>query len=259
MAALLIAVVDWKIKPNVSLGFLYVVQMLVVSLSAHRMQIGIAAAICGVLRELLGATALGRQRCRAGAGGVIAFMGSGLFVADLARNRRLAIEHEPESRQQIELREEVQDELRVLVESSPAAIFTLDAGARVLLANEASHRLLAFDQDALRGETMRPYLPALASALERPLIHLRTNMECVDRRRSGEMFLAHIWFSSYTSGEALRLAVLSFSFPEPSRVPSRAMFGSSHPVRGGCFVVRLAQRQVSVKSNRRPRAFTSCS
>jgi PAS domain-containing protein len=77
--------------------------------------------------------------------GLIAFLGSGLFVAELARNRRLAVDHAAQLKQEIVLREAVEEDLRALVESSPAAIFTLDEEGRILLANDATQRLLGFD------------------------------------------------------------------------------------------------------------------
>ena len=47
----LIAVVDWRVETNVSLGFLYLFPMLMVGVSLHRWQIGIAAAVCTFLVE----------------------------------------------------------------------------------------------------------------------------------------------------------------------------------------------------------------
>ena len=41
----LIAVVDWRVETNVSLGFLYLFPMLMVGVSLNRWQIGIAAAV----------------------------------------------------------------------------------------------------------------------------------------------------------------------------------------------------------------------
>ena len=252
VSAVLIALIDWKIKPNVSLGFLYVFPILVLSLFARRWQIVIAATVCGILREVLGPLPWDGNAMARVLMGVVAFLGSGLFVSELARNRRLAVEHGQELRQQIELREDVQEELRVLVESSPAAIFTLDAEGRVLLANEAAHRLLAFDAASLQSQTIKPYLPALASAVERPLLQFRTNMECVGRRRNGEVFLAHIWFSSYPTRGSVRLAAIALDASEQLRdrevlglgalaAASRVLFGAvSHEVRNLAAAAEVA-------------------
>jgi PAS domain S-box-containing protein len=256
-AALLIALVDWKVKPNVSLGFLYVFPILVLALFAQRWQIVATSAACGVLREVLSPLPWDGDAAARVLMGIVAFLGAGLFVSELARNRRLAVQHASELRRQIELREGVQEELRVLVESSPAAIFTLDAAARVLLANEAAHRLLAFEGQDLRGETIRPYLAALASALERPRLHLRTNMECVGRRRNGDVFLAHVWFSTYQGLDGVRLAAIAMDVSEQLRdrevaglgsvaAASRVLFGAvSHEVRNLAAAASVAHANLA--------------
>ncbi len=243
LAILSVAVVDWKVAQNLSLGFLYIFPILVLALFIPRGAIVTVAAASAVLRELLSPPPLDAGSPARILMGLVAFGGAGLFVSELARNRRLALEHAAALRQQSELREEVQEQLRVLVESSPAAILTLDAHARVLLAHEAAHRLLSFEGHSLTGESLAPLLPALASALERQSSSLRTNMECVGRRRDGEVFLAHVWFSTYRSHGGQRLAAIVLDVSDELRdrevqslgsvaAASRVLFGAvSHEVR----------------------------
>ena len=52
-AIVAIAVVDWKVKPNVSLGFLYVLPVMVLASFASQRRIVMSAVACSVLRELL--------------------------------------------------------------------------------------------------------------------------------------------------------------------------------------------------------------
>jgi two-component system, LuxR family, sensor kinase FixL len=243
VAIALIALMDWKVKPNASLGFLYVFPILVLALFARRWQIVIVAGACGVLREVLSPFPWDEDAAASLLMGLVAFLGSGLFVSELARNRKLAVEHAAQLNQQIEWREELQEELRVLVESSPAAIFTLDAGGRILLANEAAQRLLAFEGHAMTGEAIGPYLGALLTAIDRPHSSLRTTMECIGRRRNGEVFLAHVWFSTYQTVSGARLAAIVLDVSEQLRdrealglgsvaAASRVLFGAvSHEVR----------------------------
>src|SRR5580704_19472957 len=47
----MIAVVDWRVETNVSLGFLYLFPMLMVGVSLTRWQIGMVAALCTFLVE----------------------------------------------------------------------------------------------------------------------------------------------------------------------------------------------------------------
>jgi len=253
----LVALLDWKIKPHVSLGFLYVFPILVLALFARRWHIVVVASACGVLREVLSPLPWDGDAAARMALGLVAFLGAGLFVSELSRNRRRAVDHAAQLRRQTELREEVQEELRVLVESSPAAIFTLDADASVLLANEAAQRLFGFEDQGLKGETIQPHLPALASALERPRPQLRTNMECVGRRRDGEVFLAHVWFSTYHTRAGPRLAAIVLDVSEQLRdrevtgvgsvaAASRVLFGAvSHEVRNLAAAAAVAHANLA--------------
>jgi signal transduction histidine kinase len=242
-AIVMVALLDWKVTPNLTLGFLYIFPILVLSVFARRWQIAVLALACGGLREVLSPFAWDGDAAARVFMGVVAFAGAGLFVSELARNRRLAVQHAQELKTQIHLRQEVEEELRVLVESSPAAIFTLDAEGRVLLANDAAGRLLAFEGGLRRGESVAAYLPALVSALDRPHSLFRTNMECVGRRRDGEVFLAHAWFSTYHTLAGARLAAIVLDASEQLRdrevsglgsvaAASRVLFGAvSHEVR----------------------------
>jgi two-component system, LuxR family, sensor kinase FixL len=257
IAIVLIALVDWKVTPNLTLGFLYVFPILVLALFARRSRIVIVAAVCGILREALSPLPWDGDALARTLMGIVAFLGAGLFVSELARNRRLALDHAGQLKQEIDLREEVQEELRVLVESSPAAILTLDAEGRVLLANEAAHRLLAFENQPMRGEPVRPLLPALVSALDRPRSSLRTNMECVGRRRDGEVFLAHVWFSTYHTLAGARLAAIVMDVSEQLRdreavglgsvaAASRVLFGAvSHEVRNLAAAAAVAHANLA--------------
>jgi Tol biopolymer transport system component len=54
--------------------------------------------------------------------------------------------------QQIMLRRDAELQVRVLIETSPLAILTLDHAGRVLLANESASELLEFDHEELQGQ-----------------------------------------------------------------------------------------------------------
>src|ERR1700742_2053412 len=86
-----------------------------------------------------------------------AYFGAGLFVFESTKRRQLALRHLQEIEREIVLRREAEEQLKVLVESSPAAIFTLDGDGRVLLANQAPYHLLAFEGENLIGAPMEKY------------------------------------------------------------------------------------------------------
>ena len=84
---------------------------------------------------------------------------TGFFVAELNQRRRLLAEHLKERERQMRLRQEAEQQVRILIETSPLAILTLDQSGRVLLANESARQLLGFDDESLQGDG-RGALPA---------------------------------------------------------------------------------------------------
>ncbi len=240
---LLIAAVDRSLEEQLSLGFLYLFPILVLALFASRAWLVFAAIACSVLREAFSVAPWADDVLPRMAMGALAFLGTALFVSELARNRRRAMEHATELQQQVALRETAQGDLQALVDSSPAAIFTLDGSGRVLLANSAAHDLLGFPTGTLSGAGIAEHLPALASALEHPGSPLRTSMECIGRRRGGDVFFAHVWFSTYGTPAGLRLAAIALDASEQLRdreelglgtvaAASRVLFAAvSHEVR----------------------------
>ena len=215
-----IAVVDWRVETNVSLGFLYLFPMLMVGVSLHRWQIGICAALCTFLVEafdpfpFVASESIPRMILV-----FAAFFGAGLFVFESNKNRALTQKHVNDLENEMDRRLDAEEQLRVLVESSPAAIFTLDAQGTVLLANESAHHLLDVIPGKLPGARIGNYLPALASVppFSSSTQLFRTEMECPGRRVSGEVFLANIWFSTYRTRSGPRLAAVVVDVSEDLR------------------------------------------
>ncbi len=215
-----IAVTDWHFEENISFEFLYLFPMLMVGGCLARWQMALVAALCTALGEAFDpfpwTMPLGISR-------VIltfaAFFGAGLYGFESVRSRRAANALLREITKEVELRRSTEEQLDFLIASSPATIFTLDAGGRVILANAAAHRLLGVERGSLQGQPIDLYLPALAtvpaSAQMVPAFH--TEMECRGRRRDGEVFLAHVWFSTYQTTSGPRLAAIVFDASEELR------------------------------------------
>src|SRR6267142_2263470 len=155
-----IAYVDWRTEPYVSLGFLYLFPVMVVSGFLSRKQIVVAGGLCAVLQEAFSHLPENEALVRlilSSAG----YIGTGLFISEL-RNRHLdERRHLSELRDQTILRREAEAQLHILVESSPAAIVTIDLSGSILLANQAAQQLLAPDVGSLEGRAISSYLPAL--------------------------------------------------------------------------------------------------
>ena len=160
LLSLAIAFTDWKIVPNISMGFLYIVPMMLVAGFLRTWQILALAVIYATLRETFnfpfnwqpGSGA----RILVGSGG---FALVGLFVSEIIQTRRLMTQHVAEQERQIKLRREAERQLRVLIETSPLAILTTDQNKMIVLANQSAHQLLGFDEETLPGTDIRPFLP----------------------------------------------------------------------------------------------------
>jgi two-component system sensor kinase FixL len=212
-----IAVVDWATKPYISLGFLYLFPIMILGGFLSRTQLVGVALVCAVLQEAFSNLPENEAVIRllfSSAG----FVGTGLFISEMIRNRRITMTHVEELEAQIKLREDAEEQLRSLVESSPAAIVTIDSVGNVLLANEAAQHLLAFEGKPLQGQEIKSYLPALQTVLQtqQPRV-FRTTLQCTGRRSDGEIFLAGVWFSTYSTISGPRLAAIIVDLSEDLR------------------------------------------
>jgi two-component system, LuxR family, sensor kinase FixL len=212
-----IAIADWRTTPYFSIGFLYLFPIMLAAGFLSRVQIVSLAVLCAVLQEefsnLPSADAITRLILTCAG-----FVGTGLFISELIRNRRLAIDSLREVENQIQLRQDAEEQLQVLVESSPAAIVTVDSEGSILLANEAAQQLLAPDGQKLTGQQVGSYLPALLTAVQsrRPQA-FRTAIQCRGQSSTGEVFLAGVWFSTYSTRSGKRLAAIAVDLSEDLR------------------------------------------
>ena len=147
------------------------------------------------------------------------FMGTGLFISELVRNRYLALQqHADELGDEVTRRQDAEGQLQVLVESSPAAIVTIGLDGKIHLSNEAAQRLLAPDSKPLRGQSINAYLPALQQVVQtQSPTKFRTALQCTGQRNNGEVFLAGVWFSTYNTLSGRRLAAIVVDLSEDLR------------------------------------------
>ena len=197
-----IAVTDWLTKPYISLGFLYLFPIIIVGGFLSRTQTIGVALVCAVLQEsfsnLPESEAIFRLLLSS-----VGFSGTGLFISELLRNRRIVLEHVEELESEVKLRRDAEDQLQVLVESSPAAILTIDSNGKILLANQAAQQLLVPDTSSLKGQPISSYLPSLQTVVQtQPSRTFRTTLQCKGQRSTGELFLAGVWFSTYNTVSA---------------------------------------------------------
>jgi two-component system, LuxR family, sensor kinase FixL len=212
-----IAVTDWLTKPYISLGFLYLFPIIIVGGFLTRTQTVAVALVCAVLQEMFSNLPESEAIFRLVLSSV-GFSGTGLFVSELLRNRRIVLQHMDELESEIKLRRDAEDQMQILVESSPAAIVTIDANGTILLANQAAQQLLAPGASSLKNETIRSYLPSLQTVVQtQPARAFRTILQCKGQRSTGEVFLAGVWFSTYNTIAGTRLAAVVVDLSEDLR------------------------------------------
>jgi len=216
-----ISFADWAIRLNISLGVLYLLPMMLAATVLNALEIFALAEICAILRWLFDYSPTTREETILRfLFASFAYICSGLFVTALVRNRRLMAEHMGEIQREQTLRREAEEQLRVLVHSSPAGILTLDQHGVVLAANKAADMLFAMPEGAtLRERCVRAYLPVLADALQLDIgaDPFHTAAQCQGRRRNGEIFLANTWFSTYRTEYGIRLAAIVVDSSEEMR------------------------------------------
>jgi PAS domain S-box-containing protein len=188
-----------------------------------------------------------------------AFFCMGLFVYEVGRSRRLAEAHVEEIEKQSEARREAEEQLKVLVDSSPLAVFATNAEGIVLMANEAASRLFGLLEGTLPGRSIRAYLPALLNVPPRKERgqSFRTVMQCRGRREDGEVFLADIWFSTYQTTAGSRLAAMVMDTSEDLRsreesnldqllAGSKILVGAvSHEIRNVCGAIAMVHENLA--------------
>jgi len=211
-----IAVVDWWTKPYVSLGFLYLFPIMLAAAYLPRWTVGLLGIGCAWLAEVFSSLTPSLIRLTFE---TLALAGCGLFVGELIRNRRLSLES--------------QARLKALVETSPAAIVTVDEHGSIELANQAAMELLAPRDGHLVGDPIAAFLPELHHAIrweEAP--QFRASLQCLGHRGDGESFTASVWFSTYKEGLTPKLAAIiadateeetagaSVAVPSPPNAPA---------------------------------------
>ena len=203
---LAIAIVDWWTKPYFSLGFLYLFPIMLAAGFLPRWIIVAIGVGCGVLSERFSNLDPSDSHIRFGFE-ALALCGCGLLTSEVLLNRRLSLES--------------QQRVRVLVETSPAAILTVDERGFIELANRAAVDLMAPKGGELIGQPVAAFLPELHHALrweEGP--QFRTSMQCRGHRGNGESFLAEVWFSTYKEGSTPKLAAILADVTEEQTVQS---------------------------------------
>lgn len=262
MLALLV-ILEWYSELDFSLGVFYVFPIMVAATVLSRLQVLIVAIVCAWIRGFfqppLEAIELGLRFVMAS----LAYAGAGLLVVEMMRNRRIVLAHYAQLKLEKDLRYRAEEQLRLLADSSPAAILTVNADGKVLAANRSAHEMLGFaEQGSLIGQSVNGLLPIFENALSLSpgMRQVRTSASSWAKRRNGEVFPITTWFSTYGVGDQRCLAGIIVDVSEDMRDRERENFrhlldynrllagAVSHEIRNMCSAISV----VSANLGRRP-------
>ncbi len=253
-----IAIVDWRTKPYLSLGFLYLFPIMLVAGFLRRWQIVGLSLFCSGLQEVFSnlptSAAVPRLAMVA-----VGYIGTGFFISELVSKRRLVTQHVEDLENQVRFRRDAEEQLEALIESSPAAIVTVDAEGRIERSNQAAQQLLAPDAaESLRRQSISHFLPALQTIVQTYQSRVfRTTLQCQGHRHGGEVFMAGVWFSTYGTISGPRLAAIIVDLSEDIREReqlsldqllknARIVMGAvSHEIRNLCGAISVVHRNLS--------------
>jgi two-component system sensor kinase FixL len=254
-----IALADWRIEINATLGFLYIFPIVLLGTVLGWWQLIFASIFCTFLSDILDPYPMDMAPAR----DILIFLTlaiTGLLSLNVTRSYRREMES-------IAARRAAEQQLEFLIDSSPAAVLTMTGEGEILLANPAAHRLLGVSEGLLAGRRIARYVPALASvpAVDQTAMIFRTEMQTRGQKESGEIFLANVFFSTYSTPAGPRLSALLVDVSEHLREREEAslqqlLAGSrilvaavSHEVRNVCGAIAMMHenlvRNGSLKGN----------
>jgi two-component system sensor kinase FixL len=197
-----IALADWKVEINATLGFLYMFPLVLLGTVMGWWQLILVAIFCTFLSDQFDPFPMDMQVPR----DILIFLTlavTGLLSRDVTRGYRREMA-------EVAARRAAEEQLEFLIESSPAAILTMTAQGEILLANPAAHRLLGVAAGKLAGKRVAHFIPALGSvpSIDQTAKPFRAEMQTRGQRENGDVFLAHVFFSTYVTAAGPRLAAL---------------------------------------------------
>ncbi len=215
----LLTAIETYLRPAISLGGLFLIPLLVAALCLSRYSIFALSILAAIGREYFGSTPWEPDGPARLGLSLVAFTGSSLFAGELIRNRRLSLDLVRTTQRETRLRLEAEQEARVLVESTPAAVITLDSDGKIAMANQAARQILRFSTDSPEGDSIENYIPMFASLLKsRQVMQLmRTMVEARGRRSDGEEFYLNACVSAYISASGPQLAAIFLDVTEQVR------------------------------------------
>lgn len=253
-----IALCDWRVGFNATLGFLYIFPLALFGTVLDWWALLIVAGFCTFLSDRLDPFPMDVEEAR----NLLIFLTlatTGLLSRGVTRSFRAEVESRARLQEEALARKTAEGQLEFLIESSPAAVVTMNPRGEILFANPAAHRLFGVASGNLRGGNISRYIEALGSIAmaDRNGSVFRTEMQTRGRRENGEVFLADISFSTYGTPAGPRLSALIVDASESLREREEAsleqmLAGSrilvaavSHEVRNVCGAIGVMHENLA--------------
>jgi PAS domain S-box-containing protein len=251
----IVAVTDWRAEINATLGFLYIFPLVLLGTVLNWWQLVLAAAFCTFLSDRLDPFPMEMEEAR----DILIFLTlavTGLLSLAVTKSYRREM-------QSVAAQRAAEEQLAFVIDSSPAAVLTMTAEGEILLANPAAHRLLGAAPGSLPGKSIARYVPALGSipSVDETAKIFRTEMQTRGQKESGEVFLADVFFSTYSTPVGPRLAALLVDTSEHLRereetslqqllAGSRILVAAvSHEVRNVCGAIGMMHENLVRKGS----------
>ncbi len=255
-AALLAGVMalEWVHDLEYSLGILYVLPVVIGATILNWWQTLLFALGCAFARSLFTQGLHPIEFWLRFAMALLAYGGVGALVSEMNRNRRTILAAFARLKMEEELRRRAEDQLRTLVDLSPAAIMTLNQKAEIRAANRAAHEMLGFKEaGSLLGVNIGEYVPVFAGALRVSSggSPMRVSSTSWAKRANGSHFPVTVWFSTYQEEGQHWLAGILVDTSEEVRErehenfrhladANRLLAGAvAHEIRNLCSAVRV--------------------
>jgi PAS domain S-box-containing protein len=221
----ILVLLEWYFDFDFSLGILYIFPVMIAATILTRWQIVFAAAFCAYTRGLFTADETQLEHLLRFCMATIAYSGCGLWIYQIADSRRVVLKHYSRLRYEQRMRRRAQEQLRLLAESSPAGILTMDSRGVILAANRAAEVMLQV-KEPLTGQEISKYVPLFHDALKLPsgIGEVSTSASAWTRRTDGTLVPTTTWFSIYGEGSMRHLAAIVVDMSNEVREREHAQY-----------------------------------
>jgi two-component system, LuxR family, sensor kinase FixL len=210
---LVIAAAQFLGARDPSLGYLYIVPMLLLGLCKDNRTVVLGALTCAGMRIVLGSQWDQPGLLTRLIPLMFAYSLTGIVTAQITRRRIAERGYSKALEKRIQLEQDLKDQLRVIVETTPLAIITIAQDGRVLLSNQSARKLLNIEVD-IGANHVRALLPDVWQfQLSNRDVTAGQVFAMTGTRTDGATFRAYVWASRHRTpyGKAVSFVIWDYS------------------------------------------------